>query len=38
MGDFCIVGGSKMEKNMKMHNDKGLILISGALDKCKEIS
>ena len=37
-GDFCILGGSKMEKNMKMKDEIGQISISGALDKCKFLS
>ena len=31
-------GGSKMEKNMKMQNEHGQILVSGALDVWKMIS
>ena len=36
--DFCIFGGSKMEKNMRMQDEISQILVSGALDKCKLIS
>ena len=35
--EFYILGGSKMEKNMKMKDEIGQISISGALDKCKLI-
>ena len=31
--DFCILGGSKMEKNMKMKHEIGQISFSGALDE-----
>ena len=31
-------GGSKMEKNMKMQDEHGQILVSGALDPRKMIS
>ena len=36
--DFCIIGGSKMEKNMKIKDEIDQILVSGALDKCKLLS
>ena len=36
--NVCIIGGSKIEKNMKMKDEIGQISISGALDKCKFIS
>ena len=37
--DFCkFFGGSKMEKNMKMQDEHGQILVSGALDPRKMIS
>ena len=37
--DFCeFLGGSKMEKNMKMQDEHGQILVSGALDPRKMIS
>ena len=32
------LGGAKMEKNMKMQDDHGWILVSGALDPRKMIS
>ena len=32
------LGGSKMEKNMKMQDEHGQILVSGALDPRKMIS
>ena len=35
---MTFLGGSKMEKNMKMQDEHGQILVSGALDPRKMIS
>ena len=38
-GDFCeLLGGHKSEKNMKMQDEHGQSLVSGALDPRKMIS